>query len=519
MPNPISPKLNKTLCFLWQHILLLRKSCVRIMLFLGFSSGLPLALVFGTLSVWLNEAGVSKSTITFFSWASLGYTFKFLWAPLIDQARLPFLTRSMGKRRSWLLLCQILLLLTMTLMAFVNPIATDYSLTLMAILAVLLGFLSASQDIVVDAYRIEISPPEFLGMTSAAYQLGYRLAMIVSGAFALSLSEILGSSKESYLYDAWQVTYFVMAALMLVGIITTLLIREPEAIGKPLDKRGSQQLLLLFALLLIPFIAVYVVWKPILGVVIPFDSLDVLSGFVLATVRFVTALFACYAVSRFLIRSQLVPTQIASNAYWKPVQEFINRYPAKTVILIMLLIGFYRISDIVLGGVANLFYQDLGFSKIEFSQASKVFGLVMTILGTFIGGFFVVRLGTMKTLLWGAALAAATNLLFMILAHVGNSLWLLYAVIGADNIAGGFATTAFITLLSRLSNIQFTAMQYAIFSSLMFLFPNLIRGYSGTIVEATDYSTFFLITTVMGVPVLVLVYWVGKILTLDEDKR
>ncbi len=471
--------------------------------------------MFSTLSNWLNEAEVEKSTITYFSWVALGYGFKFVWAPLIDQANLPFLRKKLGKRRSWLLLFQLLLLLTIAAMSMVNPAMSD-SLTLMALLAVALGFLSASQDIVIDAYRIEITPPELMGMSVASYQLGYRIAMIVTGAGALTLSQAFGSSLEHYLYSAWQKTYLLMALMMLVGIVTTLLIKEPDNLPPPQDSRGSQQLLVLFLVLLVPFITVFAYWVPLFSQLMDIKLLSPLNRFIFFTVRLVVALLFCFGTAKLLINVGIVSVNIAKTAYLNPVKEFIGRYPLKTVILLMLLIGFYRVSDIVLGVVAYLFYQDIGFSKAEFATASKVFGIIMTLIGTFLGGFAVAKLGTMKTLLWGAILAAATNLLFLLLAYLGNKLWLLYIVIGADNLAVGIATTAFITFLSRLSNIQFTAMQYAIFSSVMLMLPKLLGGYSGTIVEQTSYSTFFLITTLMGLPVIALVYLVSKMLTLDE---
>lgn len=496
---------------------MLHENSVRIMLFLGFSAGLPLSLVFGTLSVWLNEAGVSKSTITFFSWAGLGYGFKFAWAPLIDQARLPMLTRRLGKRRAWLFFCQCLLLVILAAMALIDPISTTYSLTVMALLAVALGFTSASQDIVIDAYRIEITPPELLGMSAASYSFGYRIAMIVSGAAALMLSEYFGSSKENYAYDAWQITYLLMALLMFVGITTTLLIREPAQGREPLDSNGSKQLMTLFIVLLVPFIGVQYGWKMLQNLLLDGVDIGTLGYFVLSVLRFTTAAVVCYIVARQLIQKQLVPAHIAADAYWQPVKEFIDRYPLKLVILLLLLIGFYRISDMVLGVIANIFYQDIGFSKTEFSLVSKTFGIAVTIIGTFIGGFLIMRLGVMRMMMLGAILAAATNLLFMIQAAAGDVLWLLFFVIIADNLAGGIASIAFVTFLSRLSNIQFTAMQYAIFTSIMVMLPRVIGGYSGTIVDTGGYSTFFLITTLMGLPVILLVYLVGKRLTFDED--
>lgn len=584
-----------------------------IMLFLGFSAGLPILLVFGTLSAWLNEAGVKKSAITFFSWAGLGYGFKFVWAPLIDQARLPFLTQWLGRRRAWLLLTQILLMLVLAGMAMTDPVGGGYGLTMMALLAVALGFASASQDIVIDAYRIEMTPPHLMAMSASTYTLGYRLAMIAASAMAFILAEKFGSTMGNYQYIAWQKTYLIMAALMLVGVVTTLVIAEPYKNKEALDKRGSQQLLVLFLIMLIPFIAIYWWWKPLLGSFMDLKSLSPLAGFLLVKVaRFAVAALGCFIVAKLLIHKKLVSTDIANQSYWQPVQEFIQRYPVKLVILLMLLIGFYRISDMVLGVIANVFYQDIGFDKIQIAEVSKVFGLIMTILGGFVGGFLGIKFGVMRTLMLGAILSAATNLLFMVLAFTAQTTtttlpmtvaetpvisapadasfsiqvgydstdktftlygkgepktrltfalagtdeiqrtiiapdgeWsltlkdplpkgqqslelevvkpagllmklLLYVVIMVDNLAAGIATVAFVSFLSCLSNIKFTAMQYAIFSSVMVLLPRFIGGYSGTMVKAYGYSEFFLLTTLMGVPVIILVWLVGKKLTFDE---
>lgn len=496
-----------------------REPSVRIMLFLGFSAGLPLSLVFGTLSVWLQEAGVSKSTITFFSWATLGYGFKFAWAPLIDQARLPLLTTRLGKRRAWLIFFQLLLLLILAAMAFINPIGETYSLTVMALLAVALGFTSASQDIVIDAYRIEITPAELMGMSAASYSLGYRLAMIVSGALALMFSQWFGSSLDNYRYEAWQWTYLIMASLMFVGIVTTLFVKEPQHGREALDSAGSKQLITLFLVLLLPFIGVQYGWKTAQDTLLGETHLGALTDFIIAVCRFVFAVFICFILAKILIKNKVVPANIAADAYWRPVKEFIDRYPLKLVILILLLIGFYRISDMVLGVIANVFYQDIGFSKVEFSAVSKTFGIIVTIIGTFVGGFMIMRVGVMRMLMLGAILAAGTNLLFMLQAQAGDVLWLLVFVIIADNLAGGIASIAFVTFLSRLSNVEFTAMQYAIFTSIMVMLPRVVGGYSGTIVDNSSYSTFFLITTLMGLPVILLVYLVGKQLTFDEDKQ
>jgi PAT family beta-lactamase induction signal transducer AmpG len=183
-------------------------------------------------------------------------------------------------------------------------------------------------------------------------------------------------------------------------------------------------------------------------------------------------------------------------------------------LLLLALVGLYRISDIVLGVISNVFYQDVGFSKTEIASVTKVFGLWMTIIGGFVGGLMAVRYGVMRILFLGAVLSMVTNLLFILLEQTGPQIAMLFAVIGIDNLSAGLASAAFVAFLSSLTNISFTAVQYAIFSSLMTLLPKIIGGYSGTIVEASSYSQFFLLTFLMGIPVLLLIWIAGRKLEL-----
>jgi PAT family beta-lactamase induction signal transducer AmpG len=195
---------------------------VATMLLLGISAGIPLLLIFSSLSLWLREAGVDRSAVTYFSWAALGYSFKFVWAPLVDSLQLPFLTNYLGRRRAWLLLSQLMIIVAISLMALINP-ATG-TLTAMALAAVLLGFSSATQDIVIDAYRIESAEGNLQALLSSSYIAGYRIGMLIAGAGALYLASFLGSSAEQYSYTAWRSTYFCMALMMLIGVITTFCI-------------------------------------------------------------------------------------------------------------------------------------------------------------------------------------------------------------------------------------------------------------------------------------------------------
>ncbi|MDQ7049446.1 MAG: hypothetical protein Q9M92_07855 [Enterobacterales bacterium] len=201
--------------------------------------------------------------------------------------------------------------------------------------------------------------------------------------------------------------------------------------------------------------------------------------------------------------------QLIERSFIQPVTDFFSHYGIKSAILILVFVGFYRISDIVLGVISYVFYQDMGFSKIEIAAASKTFGLIMTIIGGFLGGILSASFGVMRVLWLGAILVIATNLLYVLLAQAGHDLTLLYFVISADNLSGGLASTAFIAYLASLTNVSFTAVQYAIFSSLMTLIPKAIGGYSGTMVANIGYENFFYLASAMGVPVLIILYFIS----------
>ena len=209
----------------WKVSLLIYKD-IRVvrLLILGFSSGLPILLIFSTLSLWLKSAGIDRSTITLFSWAGLAYSFKFLWAPVIDKIPIPILTTKLGHRKSWLILSQLLLITLLITLGFIDP---KYNLLLMAIIIVCIGFSSATQDAMVDTYRIESAPPELQSAMSGIYIVGYRLGMIVAGAGSLFLASFFGGDEQSYNQNAWQKTYMVMAVLQSIGLICTLISPEP----------------------------------------------------------------------------------------------------------------------------------------------------------------------------------------------------------------------------------------------------------------------------------------------------
>ncbi|MEC8158938.1 MAG: MFS transporter [Pseudomonadota bacterium] len=485
------------------------------MLLLGFSAGLPLLLIFSTLSIWLSEAGVERSAVTYFSWAALGYSFKFVWAPLVDKLPLPLLEKFLGKRRSWLLLSQLMVISAMLWMAMSDPASTG-GLRYMAYAAVFLGFSSATQDIVIDAYRIEAVDETLQALMSASYVAGYRIGMIVAGAGALYLAAGLGTTKEAYAYSSWQHTYLAMAGIMLIGVVTTLMIEEPHSHSESsfLKSTGDYlRFLLLFACFVSALIFAYG-WlaNSTSEIRSGLDGLGVgasLASFSTEAIRLLTAVGLAGVTSWVLVMLNIADQRALQETYVDPIAEFFGRY-GKMAILILLLIGLYRVSDIVLGVISNVFYLDMGFSKAQIATVTKVFGIWMIILGGFVGGFLTIRFGVLKVLMLGGVMTVITNLLFIPVANNPGNLSLLYAVIGADNITAGLAAAAFIAYLSSLTNLSFTAMQYAMFSSMMTLLPKLLGGYSGSIVDSLGYESFFLISSIMGLPVLVLIWAVDR---------
>ena len=492
------------------------------MLFFGFSAGIPLLLIFSTLGLWLREAGLERSAVTFFSWAALGYSFKFVWAPIVDFLPLPFLSQYLGRRRSWILVSQIAIIISISLMAMTDPSMGDLQLKMMAFAAIALGFSSATQDIVIDAYRIESAPPDLQALMSSTYIAGYRIGMLISGAGSLLLASFFGSEMHSYNYDAWRFTYFFMGFFMLIGIITTLIVNEPKEY-KVIEKKYSNytyiRFFLIFIIAILCFIGVFLLSSEIsIHLKNTIQTIVInqnLSNFIIELLRLSLSLIAALSVTILSIKINFVNKQVFMESYIAPLIDFFQRYGLKLALLLLVLICLYRISDIMLGVISNIFYQDLGFSKIEIASIVKTFGLIMTIIGGFLGGILSLRFGIMKILYLGALLTVATNLLFMLLSIYGYNISLLYFVISADNLSAGIASAAFVAFLSRLTNVSYTAMQYAIFSSLMTLIPKITGGYSGSIVENIGYTNFFFIASLLGIPVLLVMFFTNKYLKFD----
>lgn len=494
------------------------------MLFFGFSAGIPLLLLFSSLSLWLRQAGVERSAITFFSWAALAYSFKFVWAPIVDKLPLPYLTRRLGRRRAWILLSQVAVIMSILTMASIDPATGPIQLNMMALVCVMLGFSAATQDIVIDAYRIESASPKLQALMSSTYITGYRLAMLLAGYGSLYLVSITGSQLGAYNYHAWQIAYYCMAMAMVVGVITTLSVQEPQHNNTDQYQYPSttyMRFFFVFILAVIGFVISFyfsadltVIWKNHLTELFHNKTL---ANFCVEFIRLLLAAGVAILIAWALIKTRFIEPQIVINSYVEPALDFFKRYGAKLALLLLALICLYRISDIVLGVITQIFYQDIGYSLDEIATVGA-FGVIMTIIGGLLGGILSIRYGIIKILFLGAILTVLTNLLFMLLAIKGYNMTMLFFVIFADNLSAGIATAAFIAFLSRLTTVSFTAVQYALFSSIMTLFPKIIGGYSGAIVNNIGYEYFFLFSSLLGLPVLGIIYLAHKHLKFEQFK-
>lgn len=415
----------------WRYYL---QEKVLLIFFFGFSAGLPFPLVYSTLSTWLEEASLDRSTISTFAWLGFAYSLKFLWAPIVDSTRIPILTKLLGRRRSWLLLAQIMVGVSLFFMSGFDPAE---NIQLFALVAFAVAFSSATQDIVVDAYRIECAESRMQGVLAAAYQYGYRVSLLISMAGAVILAD----------YVSWSLTYKIMAACMAVGVCTTLLCKEPTA-------------------------------QP---------QADI------------------YAGRSFSVRA----TAWFKHAVADPFNDFVSRF-GRFVIVLLAFVSLYRISDYVLGILANPFYLDIGYSKTQIGIIAKTYGAWVTIAGIALGGWAVLKFGVARCLVTATILIASTNLFFAAMVIVGPEPWMLAVTISADNIAQGFGGTVLIAYLSSLVNVSYTATQYALLSSFMSLLPKFIAGYSGEVQESLDWFGFFIYAAILGIPAIFLANFIAR---------
>jgi PAT family beta-lactamase induction signal transducer AmpG len=426
------------------------QSRVLSMLFLGFSSGLPFYLVFSTLSAWLRQAGVQRSTIGMLSWVGILYSIKFIWAPVVDRLSLPVLHRILGRRRAWMLVAQLGLAVGLFQLSLSDP---AYGVRSIALGALFVAFCAATQDIAMDAWRIESAPPQLQGAMVAAYQVGYRIALITGSAGALTLAANSG----------WHASYATMAALVAIGVVTTLVISEPE----PLLPRESA------------------------------------------------------------VREERVIAWIDSRAHWPrplllagewfvsavvcPLLDFFGRYGAALAGLLLVFIGSYRLTEFTMGSMVNPLYIDLGYTLKQIAAVEKIYGLLMSIVGVLIAGLLIAKLGLLRMLVAGNVLLLLSNLGFAWLATEHTPSLLALGLVNAfDNLAIAVQGTSLVAFLSGLTSPRYTATQYALFSSLYALPGKILEGMSGFVVDHIGYPAFFVYTASLSLPGLVMLYFVTR---------
>lgn len=429
-----------------------REPKVLAMLFLGFSAGLPFMLVFSTLSAWLRDAGIERTAIGMLSWVGLVFTLKFFWAPIVDRVGLPWLTKKLGRRRSWMLVAQIGIVAALAHLSTSQPAAGE--LAPIAFAALLLAFSSATQDIALDAWRIESAPVAMQGAMAAAYQLGYRIAIIVGSAGALWLAADFG----------WHFSYMTMAVLGGIGIVTTLIVSEPTAAARSISFEREERV--------IAFIAAKAHWPEPL--------------------RNAGAWFVGAVVCPFV--------------------DFFGRFGAKLAVLILVLVCTYRLTDFTMGVMANPFYLDVGYSLKEIAAVAKFFSSFATIIGVLVAGVVVAKLGALRSMAVGLVLTVVSNLIFMVLSFMPEpSSVALAIVVSGDNFAMAIAGTAFMAYLSSLTSAAYTATQYALFSSLYALPGKIMMGMSGAFVDHFGYPLFFIYTSMLSIPAAVMIVWLWRV--------
>ena len=425
------------------------------MLFLGFSSGLPFGVLAEPLSAWLADFGLSKTAIGLFALVSLPYSVKFLWAPFIDRLKVPVLCDVFGRRRGWALLSQVLLLLTIAGMGLTQP---EISLLWTAIFALAVAFFSASQDIVIDAYRIEILTEDQLAAGSALVIWGWRAAAWAGAAFALILSDIV----------SWPLVFLMLASAVVVGILTILVNPEPRVPASDESEDLERQ------------------------------------------------------TEDYLVARRGVPRQLAEPAAWifvsyaGPLKEFLSR---RNVLLILLFCFFYKYGDAVLAVMKVPFFKEIGFTNTEIGAVAKLVGFPPIIVGALIGGLVLARYGMMKGLLVTGILMALSNLVFVVQAWVGADIVMLAVTVGVENLTTAMGTVAFVAYLSSLCNISYTATQYALLTSVMAFSRTVMSSGAGWVADQMSWPAFFVITTVAALPGLLLLLWMMKTIPRTETEQ
>ena len=387
-------------------------------IFTGFTSGMPLYVLYHLVPAWLRDQGVDLTTIGLFSLIGFPYTWKFLWSPLLDHLSPP----ALGRRRGWAITTQVALLLALAAFAPLDPTG---DIGLIAVVVGIIAFFSASQDIVLDAHRREILPDEELGVGNSFFVNAYRLSMLVPGSLALILSDQL----------PWSVVHLIVAAFMVVGIITTILMPEP-----PLAEGTSR------------------------------------------TFR---------------------------EAVIDPFREFFTRNGTRSAVLVLSFMLLYKLGDSMATALLTPFYLDLGFTKTEIGTVAKAASLWSAVAGATIGGIIMIRLGINRSLWCFGVVQLVTILGFAALAEVGPDLGWLFWVVSGEYLGVGLGTAAFVAYMARSTDRRYTATQYALLTSVMGIPRTFANASTGFIVDATGWTTFFLICAVLALPGMIILKWVA----------
>ena len=393
----------------------------------GFASGLPYVLVFITLTAWLRSEGLDLSVIGFFGWITLTYSLKFLWAPFVDRFPIPILS-SIGSRRSWILLMQIIILISLIFISLIDP---TNNLLIFALVALIIAFAGSIQDIAIDAYRIESAPLEDQGNLAAGYQFGYRISILVGSSLSLLIA-------DTY---SWPTAYQLMALIIALNVLFSFAISIEEK-------------------------------------------------------------------NENLVKLNHI------NSVVEPLKDFFERFGIKLASMLLLIVATYRLTDIVMGPMANPFYIDLGYTLSEIGYV-KVVALIATIIGVFIGGFFIKKIGLYKSLMIGAFLVMFTNLFFSFAAISDKNLTLLSLIVASDSITAGIVGTVNITFLTSLVSIKYTGFQYALLTSLMAFLGKIFSGFSGIFVEnfqemfgfSYGWMTFYIFTSALALPAISMIFY------------
>ena len=404
----ISKYINKVLISINPY---LEKKMV-ITLVMGFVSGVPLLLTITLLQAWLTDAGIAKSTIGLFALVGLPYSLKFLWAPIFDR----YIINALGRRRGWLIVSQVALIVSIIGLGMTNPSLSAFNV---AVLALLVTFFSASQDIIIDAYRRESLLDEEQTLGASAYVLGYRIGALAAGAGGLILAD----------YISYQLVYMFMAIIMLIGVSATIIADEPLQEDEPKSLK---------------------------------------------------------------------------DAVINPFTEFFNRKGYKSAILILLFVLLYKVGDTMAHSLSTNFYLDIGFTKSQIGTVVKIFGLVATLIGAFLGGLISLRIGLYKSLIIFGLFQAIATLGFSVLAALGNYISLLMIVISLENLAAGMGYTAYLAFIANMTNKEFTATQFALMTALMSIPRTFFSGSSGYLVEMMDWQMYFIFCSLIAIPALII---------------